>query len=94
MFADDIKIYRAIYSIPDNLFYLNKLSEWVQKWLLRFSGPKCVALPLGNSRTTHYTTTDASDIQTCLAQISQTKDLGVWLTDSLTSTLQCQKAAN
>ena len=33
-------------------------------------------------------------IQTCLVQVSQTKDLGVWLTDSLTPTLQCQKAAN
>ena len=35
--------------------------------------------------------TDGSDIQTCLAQVSQTKDLGVWLTVSLTPTLQCQK---
>ena len=38
--------------------------------------------------------TDASDIETCLAQVSQTKDLGVWLTDSLTPTLQCQKTAS
>ena len=99
MFADDIKIYsyRAIYSISDSLLLqqdLDKLSEWAQKWLLKFSVPKCIVLPLGNSRTTNYTMTDASDIQTCLAQVSQTKDLGVWLTDSLTPTLQCQKAAN
>ena len=49
-----------------------------------------MVLLLGYSRTTNY----ASDVQTCLAQVSQTKDLGVWLTDSLTPTLQCQKAAN
>ena len=97
MFADDIKIYRAIYSISDSLLLqqdLDRLSEWAQKWLLKFSVPKCIVLPLGNFRTTNYTMTDASDIQTCLAQVSQTKDLGVWLTDSLRLTLQCQKAAN
>ena len=53
----------------------------------------CGVTPLGNSRTINYTMTDVSDIQTCLAQVSQTEHLGVWLTDSLTPTLQCQKAA-
>ena len=38
--------------------------------------------------------TDTSDVQTSLVQVSQVKDLGVWLTNSLTPTLQCQKAAN
>ena len=37
---------------------------------------------------------DASDVQTSLVQVSCLKDLGVWLTNLLTSTLQCQKAAN
>ena len=40
MFADDIKIYRAIYSTSDSLLLqqdLDKLSEWTQKWLLRLS---------------------------------------------------------
>ena len=65
MFADDIKIYRAIYSTSDSLLLqqdLDKLSEWTQKWLLRFSVPKCVVLTLGNSRPTNYTMTDASDV--------------------------------
>ena len=65
MFADDIKIYRAIYNISDGTLLqqdLDKLSEWVQKWLLKFSVPKCVVLPLGNSRTTNYTMTDGSNI--------------------------------
>ena len=97
MFADDIKIYRAIYSTFDSLLLqqdLDKLSEWTQKWLLRFSVPKCVVLTLSNSRPTNYTMTDASDVQTSLVQVSQVRDLGVWLTNSLTPTLQCQKAAN
>ena len=52
MFADDIKIYRAIYSTSDSLLLkqdLDKVSEWTQKWLLRFSVPKCVVLTLNNS---------------------------------------------
>ena len=83
--------YRAIYSTSDSLLlqqHLDKLSEWTQKWLLRFSVPKCVVLTLGNSRPTNYTMTDASDVQTSLAQVSQVRDLGVWLTNSLTPTLQ------
>ena len=51
MFADDIKIYRAIYSTSDSLLLqqdLDKLSEWTQKWLLRFSVPICVVLTLNN----------------------------------------------
>ena len=99
MFANDIKTYRAIYSISDSLLlqqHLDKLSEWTWKWLLRLSVPKCVVLPLSSSRPTNYqyTMTDASDVQTSLVQVSQVKDLGVWLTNSLTPTLQCQKAAN
>ena len=38
--------------------------------------------------------TDASDEQTNLVHVSRVKDLGVLLTNSLTLTLQCQKAAN
>ena len=97
MFADDIKIYRSIYSTFDSLLLqqdLDKLSEWTQKWLIRFSVPKCVVLTLNNSRPTNYTMTDASDVQRSLVQVSQVRDLGVRLTNSLTPTLQCQKAAN
>ena len=53
-----------------------------------------MVLPLGKSRVTSYTMIDAAGLQTCLSQVSQVKDLGVWLTDSLTPTMQCQKAAN
>ena len=38
--------------------------------------------------------TNSSDVKTCLAQVSQVKDLGVWLINTLSPTLQCQKAAN
>ena len=38
--------------------------------------------------------TDASDVQTNLVKVSQVKDLGKWLTNSLTPTLQSQKATN
>ena len=51
-------------------------------------------LPLGHSRPTNYNKIDASDVQTSLVQVSHLKDLGVWLTNLLTSTLQCQKAVN
>ena len=65
MFADDIKIYRAFYSISDSLLLqqdLDKFSEWTQKWLLKFSLPKCVVLP----QTTNYTMTEASDVATSM----------------------------
>ena len=68
---------------------------WVgTEWFLRCSVPKCVVLPLGNSKPTNYSMIDAFDVQTCLAQASQVKDFSVWLTNSLTPTLQCQKASN
>ena len=51
-------------------------------------------MTLDNSRPTNYAMTDASDVRTSLVQVSQVRDLGVWLTNSLTPTLQCQKAAN
>ena len=57
MFTDDIKIYRAIHSTSDSLLLqqdLDKLSVWAQKWLLKFTVPKCVVLPLGNSGSTDY----------------------------------------
>ena len=38
--------------------------------------------------------TDVSDVQTSLVQVSQVRDLGVWLTNLFTPTLQCQKAVN
>ena len=69
MFADDIKIYRVIYSISNSLLLqqdLDKLSEWTRKWFLQFSVPNCVVLPLANSRPTIYTINDASDVQTSL----------------------------
>ena len=70
---------------------LNQLSEWASNWLLKFSIAKCMVLPLGKSRVTTYTMTDAA----------------AWFTDFLISsfpgqrfgcmvnglTMQCQKAA-
>ena len=47
-----------------------------------------------NFRPTNYTMTDGSVIQACLTQVSQVKDLGLWLANSLTPILQCQKATN
>ena len=37
---------------------------------------------------------DASDVQINLVEVFQVKDLGKWLTNSLTPTLQSQKATN
>ena len=62
---------------------------------IKFSVPKHVVLTLGYSRPTNYMT-DSSDVKSCLAKIShdQVKDLGMWLTNTLSTSLQCQKAAN
>ena len=76
MFADDIKIYTVepstAYSYDSTLLQqdLDKLSELAQKWLLTFNVPKCVVLPLDNSRTTNYTMTDGSDIHTDMSGAS------------------------
>ena len=56
LFADDVKIYCAIRS-PNNLISLqsdlNCLSDWSEKWLLKFNAQKCKVMHFGHLNTKH-----------------------------------------
>ena len=50
LYADDIKLYREIESIPDDTgvlqFDLFRLREWCQTWQLKFNATKCETMLL------------------------------------------------
>ncbi len=51
IFADDIKIYRKVNDIRDEMLFqedLNKLHQWSVKWPLKFYATKCKVMHLGS----------------------------------------------
>ena len=55
MIADDIKLYRVIWSPDDCLqlqHYIDVLVQWSKRWLLLFNVTKCKVLHIGNPTAT------------------------------------------
>ncbi|BHF71789.1 hypothetical protein SprV_0401484900 [Sparganum proliferum] len=97
MFADDVKLWRAIRSDADRNALqdsLNRLNSWSARWLLNFNVDKCVVLRLRTKKTSkeddsfHYVLGGQP-----LSNVAEQKDLGVLMTSSLKPSSQCQKAA-
>ncbi|BHF83480.1 hypothetical protein SprV_0902662300 [Sparganum proliferum] len=97
MFADDVKLWRAIrsdadrYALQDNL---NRLNSWSARWLLNFDVDKCVLLRLRTKKTIK----EDDSIQYVLGgqpllNVEEQKDLGVLMASSLKPSSQCQRAA-
>ncbi|BHF79152.1 hypothetical protein SprV_0602227100 [Sparganum proliferum] len=94
MFADDVKLWRAIRSDADRYALqdsLNRLNSWSARWLLNFNG---VVLRL----LTKKTSKEDDSFQYVLggqplSNVVEQKDLGVLMTSSLKPSSQCQKAA-
>ncbi len=83
LFADDTKIYRTIQTCDDQSSLqadLDKLSQWSEKWLLKFNSAKCkhmhIARPIADSATYNLNSTR-------LETITQEKDIGVIIDNDL-----------
>ena len=76
--ADDTKIYRKIMEpdrdIPALQLDLNKLSDWANKWQLRFNPEKCEIMRVTHSRDRSK---PSYSLGTQLKSVHSAKDLGV-----------------
>ena len=97
MFADDTKIYSVIKNFDNSLrlqYDLDQLSQWSRIWLLRFNAAKCKIMRIGSSVPVTCTMEDSlTGLPTSLETVDEEKDLGIWCTNDLKPSLQCQKAA-
>ena len=87
LFADDTKIYRSVINIADceNLQSdIDSLSQWAQKWQMKFHPNKCKVMRLGNSNPefTYKMRTEEGDT-VALEVSSIEKDLGVHMDNKL-----------
>ncbi|BHF74015.1 hypothetical protein SprV_0401709900 [Sparganum proliferum] len=97
MFADDVKLWRAIKSDADRYApqdSRNRLNSWSARWLLNFNVDKCVVLRLRTKKTNK----EDDSFQYVLggqplSNVVEQKDLGVLMTSSLKPSSQCQRAA-
>ncbi|BHF73034.1 hypothetical protein SprV_0401610800 [Sparganum proliferum] len=97
MFADDVKLWRAIRSDADRWALqdsLNRLNSWSARWLLNFNLKKCVVLRLRTKKTSN----EDDSFQYVLggqplSNVAEQKDPGVLMTSSLKPSSQCQKSA-
>lgn len=78
IYADDTKIYRKIMEpdkdIPALQLDLNKLSDWANKWQLRFNPEKCEVMRVTHSRDRSK---PSYSLGTQLKSVDSAKDLGV-----------------
>ena len=97
LFADDTKIWNLIRSEVDRLSLqddLGKLNEWSKQWLLRFNIDKCKKMHIGKQNSQFaYKMTSGSD-EHMLQEISEEKDLGVWISKDLKPSKQCTVSAS
>ena len=87
MYADDTKVYREIDSDTDVQTLqedLRIMSEWSNKWLLKFHPQKCTSIAIGNENMVHsYELLSEHGVHQ-IEQVQEIKDIGVTV-DSLLS---------
>ena len=98
MFADDVKIWNVIRTDAgdDSLQEdLNSLARWSSKWLLKLNSSKCKVMHIGHDTYTEYHITDDDSNSNVIEQITEEKDLGVYITADLKPSrpTQCVRAA-
>ena len=91
-----LKIYIVIKNVADSHRLqadLNSLVDWANNWLLRFNAKKCKRMSIGPQlTTTSYTITDKDNTSHSLSTTDCEKDLGVWVSSTLHTSIQCQKS--
>ena len=98
MFANDTKLYRTIQDKSDIQALqqdLRILSDWSNKWLLKFNAGKCMVMHCGYSNPRRsYFVEQADGSERTLDETEVEKDLGVFIINTLKPTTHCQWAAN
>ncbi|CAH8435884.1 unnamed protein product [Schistosoma haematobium] len=90
-YADDVKIWKTIRCKSDSLELQNdlkKLSEWSQTWQLPINTSKCVVTHIGHQGTDTYTMNNTE-----LPVVQTYSDLGVIVSQDLTTTAHCRAIA-
>ena len=92
-FADDTKLYGKV-GTSQGIEALRKdlasLSEWADKWQMKFNIGKCKVMHFGGKNSEAEYNMDNIKLEV----ISEEKDLGVIISDSFKVSKQCAKAAN
>ena len=91
LYADDVKIWRAIQSKGDSLELQNdleRLSEWSQTWQLPINTSKCIVMHIGHQGTDTYTMNNTE-----LPIVQAHNDLGVIVSQDLKTTAHCRAIA-
>ena len=96
-FADDTKYGRVIRSEEDQRAMqedINQLMYWAERWQMEFNSVKCKIMHLGNSNPNfNYTMGGYAPAGTVLESVSQEKDIGVIVHETLKPAAQCHKAS-
>ena len=96
MFADDVKLYMGIQGRSDIQKLqqdLDTLAHWSDKWLLKFSTSKCKVMHCGRGNPKTPYSIEQDGVKVLLEEITQERDLGVIVVDSLKPTPHCRTAA-
>ena len=95
-FADDTKLIRCVSNDADRDALqsdLNELVKWSDTWQMEFNKGKCKVIHFGRrNQGFTYTMGGHAPAGAVLENISEEKDLGVLIHESLTPTSQCAKA--
>ena len=74
---------------------LNFVSSWSRLWLLKFNASKCNVMHLGKGNSNIYTLCNqALGVHSELESTTEQKDLGIWITPEMSSSLHCHKIAS
>jgi len=91
-FADDTKVFREVNNLRDsnNLQEdLNGLNEWAQKWLMEFNVAKCKVMHMGSKNCQLGYNLGGNELEV----VTEEKDLGVIVHNSMKTNRQCAEAA-
>ncbi len=95
IFADDTKIFQAVYNRADQLKLqesLTKLEEWAKTWQMRFHPQKCKVMHIGRAVEDFHYTMSAGGHPVILDYTKEEKDLGVILDNALSFEQHCEAA--
>ena len=91
-FADDTKIARIIETEEDAELLqkdIDAMVEWAKNWAMKFNVAKCKVLHVGrNNREYEYKMNGVR-----IEEVTKEKDLGIWVSDDLKPSEQCEAAA-
>ena len=89
MYADDTKIYDKQNWSRSLQQDLEKLEEWSRKRLMKFNELKCKVMYFGRNNPKHTYVLGNSE----LAEVTNEKNLGIYMTEDAKPSLQCVEAA-